>query len=245
MNEGKCRQNLGGRAPEFALPVLGAAAHELKSPLALIRQLAQSLDDNAIYSTEEIEQIAAKIRLTSERALRLATDLTRSERLQDTLFELEPINPISICEDVMREMAPLFQARGQTIKIGSRRRLPAVVANRDLLRRVLINFTDNALHYGGDQKPVSFRAQASHDGRSVRISVRDYGPHVPIDVWRSIQKAERYPQAVSMRPESSGLGLYLAQQFAETMNASLGVTRHRDGASFYIDLAGSTQLSLL
>ena len=245
MNEGMCRQNIGGRTPEFDLPVLSVAAHELKSPLALIRQLAQSLDQDVAYSAEEIEQIAAKIRLTSERALRLATDLTRAERLQDTLFELEPINPISVCEDVVREMTPLFRARGRGMNVSNKKRLPAVVANRDLLQRVLINFADNALHYGGSEKSVSFRAQATRDGRLVRIAIRDYGPDVPIDVWRSIQKAGRYPQAVSRRPESSGLGLYLAQQFAETMNASLGVIRHRDGASFYIDLKGSTQLSLL
>jgi len=243
MNRGTCWQEEGGQAPRFALPILSLAAHELKSPLALIRQLAQSLDGN--YSAQEVEQIASRIRLTSERALRLATDLTRSERLQDTLFELEPIDPISICEDVVHEMMPLFRARDRSLKVNSRKRLPAAVANRELLRRVLINFADNALQYGGADNPVSFSTQSSRDGRRIRIAVRDYGPELPTDIWRSIQNAKQRPQPVSMRPESSGLGLYLASQFAESMNASLGVTRHRDGASFYIDLMGSTQLSLL
>lgn len=245
MSEGKQRQDVGGRTSEFALPMVGAVAHELKNPLALIRQLAQGLNQDIPCSPAEVEQIASRIRLTSERALRLATDLTKAERLENALFELEPINPISICEDVVREMTPLFSARGRDMRLSNRRRLPPVVANRDLLHRVLINLADNALNYGGDEQPISFKAQSSRDGRHVRIAIRDYGPSVPIDVWRSIRDAERYPQAISMRPESSGLGLYLAQQFATTMNASLGVTRHRDGASFYIDLKGSTQLSLL
>jgi len=150
-----------------------------------------------------------------------------------------------MCEDVVDELTPLFRARGRDLQIRRRRRLPAVVANRDLLRRVLINFADNALEYGAADEPVKFTARSSRDGKYVRIAVRDYGPSISTDVWRSIKNTSNYPLAVSRRPESSGLGLYLAQQFAQNMNASLGVTRHRDGASFYIDLVGSSQLSLL
>lgn len=245
MSKGISQRNAGNRKPEFDLPMVGAAAHELKSPLVLIRQLAQSLDDGAQLSPSEIEQIAMRIRLTSERALRLATDITKAERLEDALFELEPINPVNMCEDVVDELTPLFQARGSAIQLRHRRRLPAVVANRDLLRRVLINFADNALEYGVKGEPVNLTARSSRDGGYVRIAVRDYGPSVSTDVWRSIRDATRYPLSVSRRPNSSGLGLYLAQQFAENMNASIGVTRHRDGASFYIDLVGSNQLSLL
>ena len=245
MTKGISRQDVGDNVPQFELPMVSAAAHELKSPLVLIRQLAQELGDGVQLSAQEVEKIASRIRLTSERALRLATDITKAERLEDALFELEPINPVSMCEDVVNELTPLFQARDRAIQLRRRRRLPAVVANRDLLRRVLTNFADNALEYGQKGEPVRLSAQSSRDGKSVRIAVRDFGPSIPTDVWRSIRDASRYPMAVSRRPESSGLGLYLAQQFAGTMNASVGVTRHRDGASFYIDLAGSNQLSLL
>jgi len=53
------------------------------------------------------------------------------------------------------------------------------------------------------------------------------------------------PVAIHARPQSSGLGLYIAGQFADAMNGRIGVTRHRDGATFYVDLQASKQLSLL
>ena len=61
------------------LPFLVTASHELKSPLALVRQLALSLEDGQADGPEQAE-IVKQILLTSERALRLTTDLSRSAR---------------------------------------------------------------------------------------------------------------------------------------------------------------------
>ena len=67
---------------------LVAAAHELKTPLVLMRQLSIQLaqTDDPRKNTEIIE----RIRLTAERSLRLTDSLTKSARLADALFELEP-----------------------------------------------------------------------------------------------------------------------------------------------------------
>ena len=78
-----------------------------------------------------------------------------------------------------------------------------------------------------------------------RLSVRDYGPGVSADVWRRLEMKHATTQQIARRPESSGLGLYLSRQFAEAMAGKVGVTRHRDGASFFVDLGISTQMSLL
>lgn len=223
-----------------ALPLHIAAAHELKSPLALIRQLALALESGEV---DDIEAAATRIRLTSERSLRLAQDLTTSERLEDTLFELEPINIVALCEDVVREIEPLYRARQRQLRVHRRRQAPLVVANRQLLRSILLQFADNALQYSEADRPVEFITRTNAGGDNVRIGVRDYGPAIPSDIWRRIKLSSR--SAVSSRPGSSGLGLHVARRFAETMNARVGVTRHRDGASFYLDLVGSTQTSLL
>jgi signal transduction histidine kinase len=221
------------------------AAHELKSPLTLVRQLGLSLESGAISSPDEQAKMLRQIILTSERALRLTTDLSRSSRLNDSLFELEPLNPQQICEEVAHELAPLFRARGREIRVASRHRPLLAVANRDLLRRVILNFGDNALHYAGDT-PVELRAGSLDGGRTVRIGVRDYGPAVPADMWRRVQsQLGSGAQPLHARPQSSGLGLLVAGQFAGAMNGQIGASRHRDGATFYIDINASTQLSLL
>lgn len=245
MTEGNMQNDQTGGSDVFNVPVIIAAAHELKAPLALIRQLSLAIGQGNV-SKKELERIAEKITLTSERSLRLTTDLTRSARLEDSLFTLEPINPISLCEDVVHELTPMFAARGKTIAVKERRRSLLAVGNHDLLRRILLNFADNALHYSAPEAPVVLSVSRIKNGQTIRLSVRDYGPALPATIWKSFDTSlGKRAQMIHSRPESSGLGMYIASQFAGVMGASLGATRHRDGATFYVDLSASTQLRLL
>ncbi len=232
-----------GGTTETVVPLFVAAAHELKSPLALIRQLSLSMESGDC-TEEDIALLAHRITLTSERALRLTTDLTRASRLEDSLFTLEPLNPVTLCEEVVRELEPLYAAKGRTLRLAKRTRPLLALANRDLLRRILLNFADNALHYSGDDSAVVISAQAV--GERVRLGVRDYGPALPPHIWKSLGSSlGASAQPLPSRPESSGLGIYIANQFAEVMHGSVGATRHRDGATFYVDISSSTQLRLL
>ncbi len=230
---------------EGELSSLVAAAHELKSPLALVRQLALRLEDESLSSSER-QKIIQQAVLTSERALRLTSDLTKSARLEDALFSLEPINPEQLCQDIVAELEPLFAAHGRSVVVSGRKHPLLLVANRDLLRRILLGFNDNALHYSAPGSAVTMQIKAFKRAGVVRIGVRDYGPALSSDMWRSLQKKLRSaPQAIHARPESSGLGLYIASQFAEAMNGRIGAVRHKDGATFYVELQASSQMSLL
>jgi K+-sensing histidine kinase KdpD len=232
---------------------LTAAAHELKAPLALVRQLALRLQDDLTLG-DHAEQLSdsaklkllQQITLTSERALRLTSDLTKAARLDSAFFSLEPLNPEQLCQDIVSELTPLFDAYGKTVvRAGSRHPL-LLVANRDLLRRILLGFSDNALHYTQAGTAVHLQIKAFRKTGTIRIGVRDFGPALSSDMWRQLQKKLKIaPQAIHARPESSGLGLYIAHQFAEVMNGTIGAIRHKDGATFYVELQASSQLSLL
>jgi signal transduction histidine kinase len=230
--------------PAGELSSLTAAAHELKSPLALLRQLALRLDASDV--TDQQRRLIQQMTLTSERALRLTGDLTRSARLKDALFELEPINPEQLCQDIAAELAPLFEAHGRSLAVSHRMHPLLLVANRDLLRRIIMNFSDNALHYSQPGTAVHMQIQAFTKTGTVRVGIRDFGPAVSSDMWRALQKKLKHsPQAIHARPQSSGLGLFIASQFAEAMQGTIGATRHRDGATFYVELQASRQLRLL
>lgn len=219
-----------------------AAASELTSPLVLLRQLGLAIGDNV--DDAERRHLAQRLTLTSERALRLAASVSMVASNQRTL-PLEPINPVSVCRDVIHELSPLFAAHGRAITLQQRSRIPLLVANRQLLERVLLGFGDNALHYGSVERPI--RMTINSKGDRVRIGVRDYGPPVPIDMWDRLEKrvARRAAAPLSSRPNASGVGLLAARRLAELMECTVGLIRHRDGATFYIDLSVSKQMSLL
>lgn len=244
VNNREHKQFEGSKIDVGISPII-AAAHELKSPLALVRQLSLMLESGQVNETES-KRILRQITLTSERALRLTADLTRSANLSGAMFQLEPINPQQLCEDIVHELTPLFKAHDRSVRLVTRKHPLLLVANRDLLRRIILNFSDNALHYAGVDSPVEIHIRSLNHGKTVRLGVRDFGPSLSSDMWRSLRsKLATAPQVVNARPLSSGLGLYISGQFADAMSGQIGVTRHRDGATFYVDLFASHQLSLL
>lgn len=219
------------------VPTLLAAAHELKSPLVLIRQLALQLED-------EGQSLAAeRIRLTAERSLQLVEGLTRVARLDDALFECEPIQMASLYDEVAHEMAPLAHALTQSIHVTVPRGTLTVVGNRSLLRSVLLGLCDNALTHNNPTQPIVLGAYRTAD--RVVASVRDFGPETS-QLSEVRRRLGTMPQTMSGRPRSSGLGLLIAEQFARHMDASLSLRRHRGaGVTFSVSLPASQQLSLL
>lgn len=214
------------------------AAHELKAPLAVLRQLALSFDD----MNAENEHIRSEMVSVSERAIKQVNDLTKIRRLEDGLFQMEPVAIRAVCDDVTRELTYLFDYNQRDLYIKYSNRAKLVTANRDLLHSVIYNFLLNAMHYSGEGARTELTVRDFKD--KVKISVRDFGPALPVDVWREMRRGWiNKPTSIAMRPGSSGLGLYIASKFSKYMNAKVGAVRHRDGTSFFVELPISKQAS--
>ncbi|MDO8335319.1 MAG: HAMP domain-containing sensor histidine kinase [Candidatus Saccharibacteria bacterium] len=222
------------------MPSLVALSHELKAPLALMRQIAMASEH---YSETERETAFERIRLTAERSLRLTEALTRSYRTEE--LESEPINLGRLCDEVALELTPLCRELGQDISVKTPKQSILAVGNRELVSSVIFGLCDNALNYGQAAAPIELKIQ--RDGDDAKISVRDYGPSLLKSELAKIKsKLGNSPQAVSSRPGSSGLGLYIASQFAQAMDGQLGVTSHKNGGqTFFIHLPQSFQMALV
>ena len=149
----------------------------------------------------------------------------------------------AVCDDVANELAYLFRENKKKLRINYKNRARLVVANRDLLYSVVYNFLLNAIHYSDDE--MCSELTVSEKRGKVMISVRDYGPALPRDVWKEMKRGfVEKPMSIAMRPGSSGLGLYIASKFSRYMHANVGAVRHRDGTTFYVEVPVSRQISL-
>lgn len=215
------------------------AAHELKEPLAVLRQLAFALPEMERAG----EQIRREMVEVSERAIRQVNDLTRIHWLEKQECEMGPVVVRVVCDEVTNEVMRLFDEKKQRITVSYRNRAKIVTANREMLGSVIFNFLTNAIHYAdeGTETQVSVMDSCG----LVRVAVRDYGPMLPTDVWREMRRGFiKQPTSIAMRPGSSGLGLYIASRFSQAMRARVGAVRHRDGTSFYVEVPVSKQMSL-
>ena len=214
-------------------------AHELKAPLAVLRQLALSFE----FEDPTNEHIRSEMVSVSERAIRQVNDLSKIARLEDGLFVMEPVSVRAVCDDVTRELNYLFRYHQRDLRVRYHNHARLVTANRDLLYSVVYNFLLNAMHYSG--KDTRSELTINEKAGKIRINIRDFGPALPMDVWREIRRGwVEKPTSIAMRPGSSGLGLYIASKFSRYMNANVGAIRHRDGTSFFVDLPVSKQARL-
>ena len=215
------------------------AAHELKAPLAVIRQLALSFDEMDAPN----EHIRSEMISVSERAIKQVNDLAKIRRLSDGLFEMEPVAVRAVCDDVTRELSYLFRFNKRDLLIRYSNKAKLVTANRDLLHSVIYNFLLNAMHYSGEETKAELVVRDERG--KVKVEVRDFGPALPNDVWREMKRGWiNKPTSIAMRPGSSGLGLYIASKFSKYMKANIGAVRHKDGTSFFVELPVSRQAML-
>jgi signal transduction histidine kinase len=227
---------------------LVAAAHELKTPLAIIAHLASALEDESFMTPQQRQAGLQRIQLSAERTMRLIQGLTTSYRLGDDQLKfalnLQPVNITQICEEVAHEITPFadVQRQGLELQLGQRSQL--VVGDKELLHSVLFNLLDNAFRHTPPETTVKMHIRRRSE--VVRVCVHDSGPGIqPSDMTQLKQRLGRQPQPIVTRSSGSGLGLYIAQQLAEAMGGRIGVGSVKAGADFHVDLLHSRQLSFI
>lgn len=229
--------------------LLAAAAHELKAPLVLMRWLALSLgDSNLNLSEQEKQDYLDRLATVADRTLRLTTQLTIGSRLSQTnqldfMHTLEPVNVNLLCEMALHELNPIANRQGQRLRFIKRRNQIAL-ANRDIVHDILINLIDNALRYSPKNSyvDVSTQSKVGH----IRMGVQNLGPSVALEDLRVLRSTIGHqPQPISGYSGSSGLGLYVASQLAESIGGNLSLGRPKEGALFFVDLIRSHQLKMI
>lgn len=231
-----------GSDDSAALSGLAVIAHELKNPISLMRQLSLILSIEGLSENDK-RNYQKQLLVTADRALSLTTDLTKSFNLQPSLFPLEPVNPFSVCQVVANETFIMTKIYGRNISWPKARRNTLMIANAKLLERVLANFINNAIRYTEPDVPIVVGVKQMTD--SVRLSVRDFGPQLKKEEYRRIVDDLESMKQIRTRPDSSGLGIYLAAKFAEAMKGKVGLVRHRDGVTFFVEVPKSMQMSWL
>jgi two-component system, OmpR family, sensor histidine kinase QseC len=206
------------------------AAHELRTPLTAIKLQAQM---GLRASTEESRVHAFKGLLDGvERASHLVEQLLTLTRVEQSQFDLYDVDAHEAAERVRLEMAPLSERRGQRIELSLQE--PFIVrANDDLLIVTLRNLVGNAVKYAPEKSKILIESKR-RDGR-IDLDVIDQGPGIPEAVREKI--FERFFRFHTGKVLGSGLGLTIARQCAELMNASLSVHTPEGGKGLCVRLS--------
>lgn len=224
------------------LNLLASSAHDLKSPLIFIRGAAAQAQNPKLNQAQK-DQLMRRVELSSDRLLKLIDSLIGTAQSQAPL-PLEPVHVSDIINQAHLDISDYANELGFEFHIRYSKRLPPVLTNRLGLRRILFNLMDNAVKYS-QAKPQA-RIQAKRDGNDyIRLTVRDYGVGLRPSDLKAIQKLHtQAEQPSSALPGSSGLGLILSNQIAQSLSAKLTFQPLTNGTSFNLRLPVARQLNL-
>jgi K+-sensing histidine kinase KdpD len=218
-----------GDKASIDMPSIVTVAHELKAPLSLVRQIALARD---YYSEEERERALRRIELISDRSLRLVTMLTKQQQQRSDFFDIEIFNFNWIVEEVAHEFYPILAELEQPIELRLKKRPLLTCGNKEIVQSIIAGMCDNALYYGNKDHPIIISTRETSS--TARVAVDDIGP-----------RSDPAQSFTPHRPQSSGLGLYIAEEFAKKIHSSIGrVRHHRGGMKFYLDIPLTRQLEL-
>jgi two-component system sensor histidine kinase KdpD len=197
--------------------ILRAVSHDLRSPLASIKASVSSLlQDDVEWTPHARHEFLATIDEESDRLNVLVGNLLDMSRLEAGALDVSN-EPIHLDEVVSSALASLSEST-DLIEIRVSAELPAVLADRVLLERVLANVVSNSLRYSPVDRPVRIEAEEFR-GRVI-LRIVDRGPGVrPADRARMFEPFQRLGDSAS--GVGVGLGLAVARGFTDAMGGDL------------------------
>ncbi len=204
---------------------IATVSHELRTPLTSILGCVQTMqrhDLDADVTADFLDTIGRQ----GHRLLRLIEEVLEVQRSTSApLLTSEAVDVSEAAGLVARAQSAL--GRELTVRVAGPL---AVRADPEALERVLINLVDNAFVHGG--APVEIEAGPDEaDGRSVRVSVVDRGPGIPMsDIPRLF---DRFSRGAKVTAPGMGLGLYLVKTLVERQGGHITVTERTGGGSAF------------
>jgi signal transduction histidine kinase len=196
------------------------AAHELRTPLSILRTRLDILED---------EQIGHALRQDVEGMAHIISQLLEIAELDAFVVDpLEKADLRSVAAEVAEFVAPLALAQGKDIALLGATEPVWVKGNPEMLSRAIRNLAENAINHSAPGTTVEFVVEENGT-----VSILDHGPGVAEEERKLI--FQRFWRRDRRKAGSTGLGLSIVQRIVELHSATIAVeNRLTRGAQFSI-----------
>ena len=208
------------------------ASHELKTPLAAIRLLTDSILQTEDIDAATTREFVADIGQEAERLSRITEDLLRLTRLDSGV--LDPpvaVDVPPVLAQTMRMMSLVAQEKGVELTYTAAGDC-TVLGTRDEIYQIIYNLTDNAVKYS----PVGSTVQVSLRGTAegVELTVADNGTGIPEeDLPRIFQRFYRVDKARSREAGGTGLGLSIVSDTVQRRGGTVEAANRPGGGAVF------------
>jgi two-component system phosphate regulon sensor histidine kinase PhoR len=216
--------------------LVGNISHELRTPIAGIKSMVETLRDGAMDDKEAAKDFLSRIESDVDRLAQTVSELTELSRIETGNVELiiETLNLNSLIKDVIEQLTPLAERQQVTVSANLVLTLPEVRADRDRVRQTIINLVHNAIKFNkvGGNVILSSRT----DNNSVIVEISDTGGGISKEDLPHV--FERFYKADKARSKGgSGLGLAIAKHTIQAHGGKVWATSEQGkGSTFTFSL---------
>lgn len=210
------------RASRTQKQITADIAHDLRTPLSILRGYTEGLKDGALDGNSNLYAIMHEEVIYLERLVNDLRTLSLADAGALTLNR-RVVDPKALLERTGLKYVLAAEQVGLQLRLEAPDDLPSISADLDRMTQVLNNLVSNALQYTTAGEIVLAADAADNQ---VRLHVRDTGVGIPPDAlphvfdrfYRADQSRQRSPQA------ASGLGLAIAKALVEAHGGQIAVT---------------------
>ena len=198
----------------------GNAAHELRTPLALMQAQLELFSAEHPDVLPETTAFLSLLREQTERLIQMTRTLLEMSNLRQVARN-ERIQLAPMIEEIFTDLAPLAEKSGISLE---RNGDGAMIGSDALIYRLLFNLTENAIKY--NRPNGSVRVSVSQEDKQLLFRVSDTGCGIPEVYQRSIfQPFFRVDKSRSREYGGAGLGLSLVWEIADLHGGSVWVEK--------------------
>lgn len=204
--------------------LITTVSHELKTPLASIRLLVDTLIDGRYKDEKLVKEYIELIAKENERLTRLVENFLTFSRIEDKrqTFDFKVIAPEKIVRTVYDTIRPRFESGGFSFDLKALEKLPDIAADYDAMVMVLLNLLDNAYHYSDKVKSVTLAAYSENG--NVCFEVTDKGLGLSSDQRKKIlEPFYQVDQTLSRKGSGFGLGLSIVKSIVDVHHGSIEI----------------------
>jgi signal transduction histidine kinase len=212
------------RLARLKTDLVAAVSHELKTPLASMRLLVDSLLEDPSFDARKTREYLALIAGENLRLSRLIENFLTFSRLERNRqhFEFTQVHPASIVETATQAVHERFEQSGCHLDVRVEKDLPDFHADADALITVLINLLDNAYKYTPGERYIALRA--FREGDSLAFEVRDNGIGIAVrEQKRIFQRFYQVDQRLARETGGCGLGLAIVDSIVRAHEGRVSV----------------------
>ncbi len=210
------------------------ASHELKTPLAAMKVLIESLiyqpDMDKALRTEFLQDVNKEI----DRLIAIVSDLLTLVRMDagSLQLHLETLDLGDLVEENAHRLNTMARKRSQTLTVDLQDECPTE-ADRGKMNQVIYNLMENAIKY--TQEGGEIRVTLAREGDKAVLTVKDNGPGIPADaVPHLFERFYRVDKARSRETGGTGLGLSIVKQLIALHGGSVRVESEEGKGSTFI-----------